>query len=436
MIAQAPETDAPAASPSDTRFNFLCCLVDAIGWPLGIAFFSTSTLGPLFLSHLHASNLLIGLLPAMIGLGYFAPGLLVVNRISRLPRARGWLFWIAIGERIPLLLIALVTALWGSAQPVDLLIGFFVLYGLHALFLGVNQPAYWVVVGKTIPTTLRGRLFGYGGLGAGLLGFLIDPITRHFLHGRDGGFPFGFAYCFLIGFVIELVSVLPLGIVREPIGRAASDGDPHAGHYKQDGLKVWRADANLRRFLWSQMASAVRTAAIPFFMLACVSSFHVGAGAVAAYTTISVVAGALGAPFWGAWADRRGNREVLVVSQAFGLIAALLAWLAPSPMTYYVIFAAGALGAWGVGLAANNLAMELAPTPRDIPLYTALNNALPTPFLVLAPLAGGLVADHFGYVPTFIVAAAASLASLVLAWCIREPRHAVQPSSPGPLPSR
>lgn len=423
MISQAADKTAPSLSPSDTRFNFLCCLTDAIGWPLGMAFFSTSTLGPLFLAHLHASNLMIGVLPAMISLGYFAPGILVVNRVSRLNRARGWLFWVAMLERAPLLAIAMITALWGDSRPAALLMGFFVLYAVHAIFLGINQPAYWVVVSKTIPTTLRGRLFGYGGLGAGILGFSIDPITHHYLHGSAGGFPMGFADCFLIGFLIGMVSVLPLGIVREPIGHPDELEDPHTGHYKQDGLKVWRADPNLRRFLWSQMASAVRTAAIPFFLLACVRSFHVGSGAVAAYTTISVVAGALGAPFLGAWSDRRGNREVLLASQGFGLIAALLAWLAPSPATYYLIFGAGALGAWGVGLAANNLAMELAPTSRDIPLYTALNNGLPTPFLVLAPLAGGLVADHFGYTPTFIVAAAASLASIVLGWGIREPRH-------------
>ncbi|HEX5324647.1 MAG TPA: MFS transporter [Capsulimonadaceae bacterium] len=420
MTVQAP--NAPARTSADTRFDFLCCLVDAIGWPLGIAFFSTSTLVPLFLSHLHASNFLIGLLPAMVSLGYFAPGLLVVGPICRLKRARGWLFWVAMLERIPLLLIAVLTMLWGGDRPQALLIVFFLLYCLHALFLGLNQPAYWVVVSKTIPTKWRGRLFGYGGLGAGLLGFSIDPITHHFLHGQSGGFPSGFAACFMVGFVILLFSVLPLGIVREPVGHA-DDEDPHAGHYKQDGLKVWRADPNLRRFLWSQVASALRTAALPFFMLACVRQFHPGSGAVAAYTMISVVAGALGAPLWGAWCDRRGNKEVMLAGQVCGLVAALLAWFWPSPGAYYIIFAAAALSSWGVSLAANNLVMELAPSSRDVPLYTALNNGVPTPFLVLAPIMGGLVADHFGYAPTFAVAAFATLASLALTMGIREPRH-------------
>ena len=386
-----------------------------------MAFFSTTTLGPLFLLHLGASNFLIGLLPAMVSLGYFAPGLLVAAPISRLKRARGWLIGVAILERIPLLLIAILTALWGQSRPTALLAGFFFLYGIHSLFLGVNQPAYWVVVSKTIPIHWRGRLFGYGGLGAGLLGFLVDPITHYYLHGPAGGFPMGFAACFFIGFVIGTITVLPLGIVREPVGHP--DEDPHAGHYKQDGLKVWRSDPNLRRLVWSQVASALRTAALPFYMLACVHLFHPGAGVIAAYTTISVVAGALGAPFWGGWADRRGNKEVMLAAQVFGLAAALLALFWPSPIAYYVIFAGAALSSWGVTLAANNLVMELAPQSRDIPLYTALNNAIPTPFLVLAPLAGGAMADYFGYAPTFAVAVAATLASLALTVGIREPRH-------------
>jgi MFS family permease len=411
----------PARADADTRFNFLCCLFDAMGWPLGMAFFSTTTICPLFLSYLHASNFLVGLLPAMISLGYFAPGLLVVGPVSRLKRARGWLLCVAILERIPLFLIALITALWGVSRPAALVAGFFALFGVHAFFLGINQPAYWVVISKTIPIRLRGRLYGYGGLGAGLLGFSVDPIIHHYLHGQSGGFPLGFAACFLIGAVIGTVTVLQLGIVREPIGHAGED--PHAGHYKQDGMKVWKADVNLRRFVWSQVASALRTSALPFYMLACVRLFHPGAGAVAAYTMISVVAGALGAPLWGAWSDRRGNKEVMLAAQVCGLIAALLALFWPSPAAYYVIFAGAALSAWGVALAANNLVMELAPSTRDIALYTSLNNALPTPFLVLAPLAGGLVADHFGYGPTFAVAAVATLASLALTVGIKEPRH-------------
>ena len=58
----------------------------------------------------------------------------------------------------------------------------------------------------------------------------------------------------------------------------------------------------------------------------------------------------------------------------------------------------------GIGLAGNNIVMEYAGTARDIPLYTALYNAVTALPRAAAPLLGGLLADRLGYAPVFWLA--------------------------------
>ncbi len=75
-------------SRADKKFNFAACLIDSVGWPLGAALVSNTTILPLFLKHLGAGNTEIGCLPALYNLLVFLPGALVVGHVSRLARAQ------------------------------------------------------------------------------------------------------------------------------------------------------------------------------------------------------------------------------------------------------------------------------------------------------------------------------------------------------------
>jgi len=422
-------TDSPEIlSRADKRFNFAACLTDAVGWPLGAALFSQTTILPVFLRHLGASNTAIGCLPALYNLLVFLPGLLVVGHISRLTRARGYLFWIALLERFALLLLVPLTLLWGRTHPGWLVAALFLILAVHAGAMGFNQPAYWVVVGKCVPPAWRGRLFGYAGGIAGVLGLGMDGLLRRLLSGPDGGFPHGYAVGFFIGFVLMTVSVLPLGIVREPASRPRPGGDPHTGHYGRDSLRVWRTDADFRRFLYGQVALTLAALATPFYVLYAQHHLHAKTDAVAGYTATLVLAASFGSLGWGAWGDRAGNKVVLLAACACTALTSALALLAPSPLLFYGVFLLLALGTAGMNIAGNNIVMEYAGSPREIPLYTAIYNAVTALPRAAAPLLGGLIADHVGgYETLFILAALLAAAALLLTGRAGEPRHGGPP---------
>ena len=411
-------------SSADKRFNFGACLTDAVGWPLGAALFSQTTILPVFLKHLGAGNTTVGCLPALYNLLVFLPGLLTVGYVSRLPRVRGFLLAVALVERLALLLLVPMTLLWGRTHPGWLLAGTFGAIALHAGAMGVNQPAYWVVVGKCIPPAWRGRLFGYAGGVAGVLGFGMDGLLRRLLSGPTGGFPHGYALGFLIGFVILLISCLPLGVVREPVQAPRTEDDPHTGHYRRDSARVWRTNTGFRRFLYGQIALTLASLAVPFYVLFAQHRLHAGGGSVAGYTAALVLVTAFGGLGLGAWSDHGGNKNVLLLSCAFAGAASVFALCAPSPLLFYSVFGALALAGAGAGISGNNIVMEYAGTPAEIPLYTAMYNAVTALPRAAAPLLGGLLADQWGgYKGVFWLSAALSALALLLTLRASDPRR-------------
>jgi len=414
-------------SRADRRFNFIACLTDAVGWPLGAALISQTTILPLFLRHLGAGNLTIGALPALYNLLVFLPGLLVVGYIGRLRRAKWYLFVVALIERFALLGLVPLTLLWGRNHPGWLLMALFGTIALHAGAMGLNQPAYWVVIGKCVPPAWRGRLFGYAGGIAGVLGIGMDRLLRHLLSGSNGGFPDGYSACFLVGFLIMTFSCLPLGLLREPAGLPPKDTSP-IGHFVPESLQVWRTDSPFRRFLYGQIALTLAGLAVPFYVLYAGRHLQAGANSVAGYTATLVLVGSFGGLAWGAWSDRVGNKMVLLAAAFCALLASALALTASTAQTFYGVFALLALSTAGSGIAGNNIVMEYAGAPRDIPLYTAIFNAVTALPRAASPLLGGWIADRaHGYSAVFLISAFLSGAALLLTLRAGEPRHLSTP---------
>ncbi len=410
-------------SSADKRFNFGACLTDAVGWPLGAALFSQTTILPVFLRHLGAGNTTIGCLPAMYNLLVFLPGLLLVGFLSRLPRVRGFLLLVALAERFALLSLVPFTLLWGRTHPGWLLAATFGAIAVHAGAMGVNQPAYWAVIGKCVPPAWRGRLFGYAGGIAGVLGFGMDALLRRLLSGQGGGFPDGYALGFLIGFAVLTISCLPLGFVREPVSPPRTENDPHTGQYRRDSVYVWRTNTGFRRFLYGQIALTLASLAVPFYVLFAQRHLHAGADSVAGYTASLVLVTAFGGLLLGAWSDHGGNKNVLLLSCAFAGAASVLALTASTPVLFYGVFAALALALAGTSIAGNNIVMEYAGTPAEIPLYTALYNAVTALPRAAAPLLGGLLADHAGgYASVFLLSGALAVLALLLTLRTSDPR--------------
>lgn len=422
VVNAAIEREAPnlQETAGASRYNFIAGVIDAAGWPLGMAFFSTTTLLPVFLLHLHASYLEIGLLPALINLGYLLPGMGTASRVSRMRYVRPSLALIGMIERFPLFVLAALVWRLGPSHPAVLLASFYTIFLGHAVATGINQPAYWSLIAKQIPARRRGRMFGMGGLIGGLLGLGVDPVTRFFLARARPGSLDGYAGCFFVASLIILLSFLPLSTMRETPG-IPDEGRAPGPHWR-DASRVWRSDAGFRRLILVMLAVSAWTAAPPFFLAAVDKNLHVGPGAIALYTSVNVVSLALGNAVWGAWADRAGNRRVLIVAASLIVAGTDLA-LAPIGATaYQAVFALTALGNGGMAVAGYNMALEFAPTQSEVSFYLATLNGIMAAVRAAAPLVGGAIAMRLGFSWLFASAAVCAAAALALTFVLPEPR--------------
>ncbi len=395
----------------DKILNFFIGVIDAVGFPLGIAFFSLQTILPAFLERCGASTATVGALSGLSSLLILAPGLLVVGALGRRPYLKGWLFWVALIERLCLLPLAFLAPLWGRTQPKLLIVATFLCFSGHSLSMGFNIPAYWTVIAKTIPQHWRGRMYGLAGGIAGICTLFTERLlSTTVLGGPSGGFPDGFGRGFLIGFVILTVSILPFLWMREPRAEPNREG----GLKLADAWMLWRSDARLRRLTLSQAVFLLTQAAAPFFILLAGRRFGKNPVELALFTAVAVFTGALGSLVCGWLADRWGNRPVTALACALGAATFALALLAPTSLIFAGVFALWALATAGVDVAANNLMMELAGDSAKIPLYSSVYNIVRAAPRTLAPWLGGLMVGLVGYAPVMAFAGLSALAALYL----------------------
>lgn len=418
------------AQQKDRRINFAICALDAIGFPLGIAFFAPTTILPTFLRHLHASDIVIGALIALSNLLAYVPGLLIVRHLRRQTRVRGLLFWIALVERLFLLALAPLTLWWGTTRPDWLIAATFVCLAGHNISIGLNMPTYYVLIGKTIPLAWRGRLYGYSGALAGLCGIGVERLLQTVvLAGPRGGFPEGYAAGFAIGFAILTVSYFPLGWAREPRSEPETPERPEPLLDIEALRRIWRDDSAFRRFLRAQILYYLTGMAAPFFVLHATESLGAPVSAVAGYTAATILASSIGSLGIGWVADRHGNRAALLVGSACCLAAFVLALTVRTPLLFYGVFVAMALAGAGTGIAGFNLVLEYAGEAREIGRYTSFFNLMTALPRALGPLLGGVLARTIGYTALFSLCVLLALGAAALTWRIPRPRVDLTASS-------
>jgi MFS family permease len=173
------------------------------------------------------------------------------------------------------------------------------------------------------------------------------------------------------------------------------------------------------------------TQGLVFFGVFARREFSLDVKALGLLLVSDALAPLIGNAVWGRFADRAGNRRVLLGAALAGIAAPALALLLMlgggrgelSPPLVLGAFSAivftVSVASTGADLASKNFILELAPSPGKRPVYIGMNDtlvAIPTTALAGA----GLIIDAFGFSPVFI---GIVLCSALAAWlALRLPR--------------
>jgi len=406
----------------DARWNFALLSLDFTAFGVGMSFASSVTVLPAFVKSFTSSELAVGLILSLSILGFNLPQILVANHVEKLERQRRYILTATSGERIPWLILAFTTLLYGGLAPPWVLVAFFLLYFSTAFSGGLTAPAWMDLVGRSIPENMRGRFFGVSNFFGTALGSLGGIAVGFFL--GFYGFPVGFSLCFLSTFIFALLSWVFLAGVREP-PRKVPEARKGGMEYMRSIPTVLRNDRNFSLYIVSTVFLGFSAMATAFYTAYAMDKLHPTGEEIGFFTSAFLASQAVSNILWGLLGDRKGHKIVVESAATLNIAAALLTITANSLPLFYLVFALAGAAASADLVSAMSLVLEF-PAAEARPTYVAIANTLRAPFNAGAPLIGGLIAKTMGLGAAFPSAALMVVIGLMILLHVEEPkgRHA------------
>lgn len=404
------------------RRNFIANLLDGGFFGFAIGFASFVTVIPLFVNTLTDSAILIGLIPSIHYMGWQLPQILIANRVSRLRAYRPMVVLYTLQERIPFLLLALVAWKVSLIGKQAALILTFLLLIWQGLGGGFTAAPWQSMIGKIFPADRRGTFYGLQSSAANMLASLSAVIAGLILeryHSNNG-----FAICFLLATFFMVLSWISVAQTREPEHEVAGDPVSRGDFWLQIG-QILKRDANFRWFLYVRMLSQLSTMGFAFYTVYAVRQLRMSELTVGLMTSVFLGSQIVASPLMGWLGDRWSHRALMEIGLASAALSGLLAWLAPSPSWFFLVFTLAGIASsslWTIALA---MILDFG-TPADRPSYIGLANSLVAPATIIAPIIGGALASLWGYSAAFVASSIGALATaLVLHFLVQDPKKVV-----------
>lgn len=410
-------------------WNLAVNLLDITMMMFALNLVSRETILPLLVSRLTPSRVAVGLVSAVYSLAYLLPQLLTASFAEGLRRKKPFVMLVGgLGERFPFLLMGV--AVWWLAEPAPAVTVALILFllAVSGASNGVATPAWFDLIAKVIPVYRRGVWAGLGHSLGALLGMAGAALAAWAL--SHWPFPRGFSLCFLAAFGAMVISWIGLALNREPDTPVVKPRS-RLRQYLRELPGILQRDGNYARFLVARSVSSLGGMAAGFYIVYASERLCLGSAEVGLLTAVLTGSQALMNLAWGAVADRRGHKGVLLAASLAMALASMAAWAATSAGSLWVAFALLGASLAGNAVSGMNIVLEFC-SPEDRPTYIALTNTLLAPTTALAPLAGGWLATRLGYHGMFVLASAlAALGAVVLALWTREPRRIGLARRPG-----
>ena len=423
-VAERSDAEVAAEIEQNYRWNFTANVLDGFAFFFGIAFASSSTIVPLFVSKITLNPLIIGLVAMIAQSAWFIPQLFTADKIEELDRKKPVLINLGFfTERLPVLFWPL--AAWLALDYPMLALALFIFtYAWHGLGAGMVGPAWQDLLARCFPVNKRGFVLGLtmfagtaaGTVGAGLSSWLLQEYE----------YPYNFVILFSIAAFAIILSWFFIAMVREPLQPAKRNA--HAKLPMWSRMKViLERDTNFRAYLLARVVLILGAMGTGFVTVMSIERWQLPDGVVGLYTAILLLGQTVGNLVAGIIADRFGHKLPLVLGGICQVLAFGTAWLALSAEWTYAVFALLGIATGANFVSGMLITMEFAEPARR-PTYVGMANTVFGIALALAPLLGGWLAS-FGYGWLFGSSALLGvIAVLMLQITVVEPRH-VEPVS-------
>ncbi len=402
----------------DLIHNFSVNILDGGFFGFAIGFASFSTIIPLFVSQMTDSAILIGLIPAIHSMGWQLPQLFLASWIAKLPRLKPYVLWTTIHERLPFIGLLLIAWFFPGMNRNLAIILTFTMLIWQGLGAGVTANGWTNLIGKVIPSDIRGTFFGIQSAASNLLA-AVGALGAGFILDRIEG-TIGFAYCFGLAAVMMVVSWIFISTTREPEKHTLPLETPENLNLWKNVGQILKKDKPFLGFLISRMLLQFGMMASAFYMVYGVNVHHMNESTIGLMTGILFLIQVIANPVMGYIADHWSHKGVLEIGGIAAMLAAILAWLLPDGNWYALVIILTGISSvtfWTIGIA---YSLEFGDD-QTRPTYVGMANTLIAPCAILAPLLAGWIVDSSGYPAMFIASAAIALITIIIFQFIKSP---------------
>ena len=398
--------------------NFFANILDAGFWFFGDSFVAAYTILPVFMSTLTDSPILIGMIPALEGAGWFLPQLFLAKHLESKNRRLPLVLKLGIFDRVPYLFLALGAYLVLKLDQKVAIVLFLLFYGIKVFSSGLVALPWQELIATVIPVSHRGRYWGFslilgkllGMFGAIIAGLMLAKIT----------YPLNYAYMFLVGFICVAISYIFLSLNIEP--------DINRQTFAKT-INVWGrikvildANKNFAVFLVNRGFVFLSFMGLGFVTVYGIEKFHLPISYSAIFTAVMLIAEIVGFGIWGTIGDKDGYKRVIEVCNLFLIVGLVALLFVDSIWGLYIVFGIISFAHSGEFIADQNIAMEFGKE-ADRPTYIGMSKTLIGPFLLVAPIIGGGIVKLWGYKSMFLTALIISMiAFVIIKFFVEEPR--------------
>jgi len=392
-------------------------------WGVSLAMISMVAILPVFLTHLGASNAVIGALPVVWILTTSFPGVFASHFTGRLVHRKRAVILLHAAAALPWLLIAAWFGLAKRPSPGTDIAVFIGIWGASWVIMGFTIPVWINFIGKVTRSELRARSFGTIFFFQTLMGAAGGWVGSRVLSSALP-FPANYAFGFLLAAVCMVAgSFFFLPVVEEP-GAAAPPGDAFRDAARH-AREILADRSGLRVYLSAVLLSTGCYLLITYYPVFAERRFGLRPRDSAIYTAVCMGGQMLGSILTGVIGDRWGYARVAVISMAALTAGLALAIWGSHPAFYYAT--AFALGVFLVAdrLAFYNLSMAFCPHD-DNTAYLGIIPALIAPATILMAGSSGSLIDRFGFMPVaWLGFAGAAIALYLVSFRLPEPRYSL-----------
>ena len=381
----------------------------------GALYISTSalipiqTMMPALIKRLGGSDVLIGTWPVVVYLAYFMPQVISANYFGASQYRKSPVIRYGFIQRLDILLLACVIAMWGASAPTLSLTLLFLIYISNQATSGTISPIWMDFLAKTTSPERRGKIMGWRVTLAAVLALANSFILTAMLTMLR--FPYNYASAIGLAFLFQMSSLVAQRKIVEELPSPVSTPVHLSGLFFRVRSIIAR-NRLYRKFLIASALLTISFSSAAFFTIAAIKRFDISEYVVGIFTILMIVGQIISGVLLGWLADTKGTKSALVVCGAGLLLAIATAWAAQSVEWFYFVFLF-----FGVNIGAEtamryNFAVECAPV-GERPMYVGLMNAWFAPFYLITPFAGWLCASY-GYNIVFMLSLIVGLIGIIL----------------------